>query len=77
VKIQKIAAEATSEATPEAIWQLLGERSTWPSWSPLGSHAAERPGHDGTPDGLASIARFVIGRHRGRERSWSGSHPDG
>jgi uncharacterized protein YndB with AHSA1/START domain len=66
-KIQHIAAEATTEAAPDAVWALLADRSTWPSWSPLGSHAVERPGRDGTPDGLGGIARFVTGRHRVRE----------
>jgi uncharacterized protein YndB with AHSA1/START domain len=67
MKIQRIAAEATSEAPPDAVWALLSDRSTWPAWSPLGSHAGERPGADGTPDGLGGIARFVTGRHRVRE----------
>jgi uncharacterized protein YndB with AHSA1/START domain len=67
VKIQRIAAEATTDATPDAVWALLSDRSTWPSWSPLGSHSGERPGQDGTPDGLGGIARFVTGRHRVRE----------
>lgn len=67
MKVQHVAAEATAQAGPDAVWALLADRSTWPSWSPLGSHHAERPGHDGTPDGLGSIARFVTGRHRVRE----------
>jgi uncharacterized protein YndB with AHSA1/START domain len=67
LKIQRIAAEATTDATPDAIWALLSDRSTWPSWSPLGSHSAERAGQDGTPDGLGGIARFVTGRHCVRE----------
>lgn len=67
MKLQHIAAEATSSATPEEVWALLSDRSTWPSWSPLGSHSAERPGSDGTPDGIGGIAVFVTGRHRVRE----------
>jgi uncharacterized protein YndB with AHSA1/START domain len=67
MKVQHIAAEATTEAPPDAVWALLGDRSTWPSWSPLGSHGVERPGADGTPDGLGGIAWFVTGRHRVRE----------
>jgi hypothetical protein len=67
MKIQRIAAETTTEAAPDAVWSLLGDRSTWPSWSPLGSHAGERPGKDGTPDGLGGIARFVTGRNSVRE----------
>ena len=67
MKVQHVAAEATADADPDAVWALLSDRSTWPSWSPLGSHAPERPGHDGTPDGLGAIAVFVTGRHRVRE----------
>lgn len=67
MKIQRIAAEATTEAPPDAVWALLSDRSTWPSWSPLGSHSGERRGADGTPDGLGGIAQFVTGRHCVRE----------
>jgi uncharacterized protein YndB with AHSA1/START domain len=67
MKIQRMAAEATTDAAPDAVWALLSDRSTWPSWSPLGSHAGERPGRDGNPDGLGGIARFVTGRHCVRE----------
>ncbi len=67
MKVEHVTADATTDAAPDAVWALLGDRSTWPSWSPLGSHSAERPGHDGTPDGLGAIARFVTGRHRVRE----------
>jgi uncharacterized protein YndB with AHSA1/START domain len=67
MRIQHIAADTTTEASPEEVWALLSDRSTWPSWSPLGSHSAERPGEGGNPDGLGGIARFVTGRHRVRE----------
>ena len=67
MKIHRIAADATSEAGPDAVWALLSDRSTWPSWSPLGAHTGERPGADGTPDGLGGIAQFVTGRTRVRE----------
>ena len=64
MKIKRIAAETTAEAAPDAIWALLADRSTWPSWSPLGSHSGVRPGQDGTPDGLGGVAQFVTGRYR-------------
>ena len=67
MKVQHIAAEATTEATPADVWALLSDRSTWPSWSPLGSHAAVSPGADGDPDGVGGIAEFVTGRTRVRE----------
>jgi uncharacterized protein YndB with AHSA1/START domain len=67
MRTQRIAAEATTEAAPEEVWALLSDRSTWPSWSPLGSHAGVSPGADGDPDGVGGIAEFVTGRHRVRE----------
>jgi Polyketide cyclase / dehydrase and lipid transport len=67
VKVHHVMAEATTSALPEAAWILLCDRSTWPSWSPLGSHSNERPGADGTADGLGSIALFVTGPYRSRE----------
>jgi uncharacterized protein YndB with AHSA1/START domain len=67
MKIQHITAEATTEASPEDVWALLSDRSTWPSWSPLGSHAGVSPGADGDPDGIGGIAEFVTGRNRVRE----------
>jgi uncharacterized protein YndB with AHSA1/START domain len=67
MKIQSVAAEATTEAAPDEVWALLADRSTWPSWSPLGSHSIERPGEDATPDGIGGIALFVTGRYRSRE----------
>jgi uncharacterized protein YndB with AHSA1/START domain len=67
MRIQRIAAETTADAAPEDVWALLSDRSTWPSWSPLGAHFGERPGADGDPDGLGGIARFVTGRHSVRE----------
>jgi uncharacterized protein YndB with AHSA1/START domain len=67
VKVQRIAAEATTEAAPDEVWALLSDRSTWPSWSPLGSHASVSSGADGDPDGVGGVAEFVTGRHRVRE----------
>ncbi|MHA6616859.1 SRPBCC family protein [Pseudonocardia sp. DLS-67] len=63
MRMKRIAAETTTEAGPDAVWSLLSDRSTWPNWSPLGSHSGVRPGRDGTPDGLGGIAQFNTGRH--------------
>jgi len=68
VKPKVAHAECLSSASPEVVWQLLRDRSTWPSWSPLGSYTLERPGDDGEPNGVGSIALFVTGRHRNREQ---------
>jgi uncharacterized protein YndB with AHSA1/START domain len=67
MKIKRITAEATSQAAPEEVWALLSDRSSWPSWSPLGSHSRVSPGADGEPDGIGGVAQFVTGRHCVRE----------
>jgi uncharacterized protein YndB with AHSA1/START domain len=67
MKLHRIAAETTTEAGPDAVWSLLSDRSTWPSWAPLGSHSGVRAGAEGDPDGLGGIAQFITGRHCVRE----------
>ena len=57
----------TSAATPDAIFDLLADGSTWPEWSPLGSFELIEPG-DGTPEGLGAVRLFTTGRHKSRER---------
>jgi uncharacterized protein YndB with AHSA1/START domain len=67
MRVQHITAEATTKAHPADVWALLSDRSTWPSWSPLGSHTGVSPGADGDPDGVGAVAEFVTGRTRVRE----------
>src|SRR2546423_6182899 len=64
MKIKRIAAGTPAGAAPDAVWELLADRSTWPSWSPLGARSGVRPVRDGTPDGLGGIGQFVTGRYR-------------
>lgn len=54
----------TTEADAETVWRLLGDSSTWPSWTPIESFDLERPG--GT-EGLGEIRVFKTGRIRIRE----------
>src|SRR6516162_8287453 len=56
-----------SAANPDAVFDLLADGSTWPSWSPLGSFELLDPG-DGSPEGLGAVRLFTTGRHRSRER---------
>jgi hypothetical protein len=58
---------AASEAAPDAVYGLLADGSTWPSWSPLGSFELIEPG-DGVPEGLGAVRLFTTGRHKSRER---------
>src|SRR3954469_15786152 len=64
--VQRISVRAQSSATPAAVYALLREGATWPTWSPLGSFELERPGA-GEPEGLGAIRVFRTGRTVSRE----------
>jgi len=64
---QVITRAATTSASPAAVYALLADGSTWPSWSPIGSSELLEPG-DGTPEGLGAVRLFTTGRHKSRER---------
>lgn len=61
---QQIDIRKTTEADPAAVWRLLGDSSTWPSWTPIESVDLERPGG---ADGLGEVRAFQTGRVRVRE----------
>ena len=61
---QDIDVRGTSTASPEAVWRLLGDSSTWPSWTPVDEHRQERPAR---PDGTGEIRTFITGRYTVRE----------
>jgi hypothetical protein len=65
--VQVIDKTALTTGGPEAVYELLIDGSTWPTWSPLGSFELLSPG-DGTPEGLGAIRVFTTGRHTSRER---------
>jgi hypothetical protein len=62
--LKEIDVRGTTTADPEAVWQLLGDSSTWPDWTPIDEYEPERPGG---ADGTGEIRRFRTGRHRIRE----------
>jgi hypothetical protein len=64
---QVIDKTASTKGGPDAVYELLADGSTWPSWSPLGSFELLAPG-DGSPEGLGAVRLFTTGRHRSRER---------
>jgi hypothetical protein len=64
---QVIEHTVTTTATPAAVFALLRDGSTWPSWSPLGSFELIEPGQ-GRPEGLGAVRLFTTGRHTSRER---------
>ncbi|HXA73509.1 MAG TPA: SRPBCC family protein [Acidimicrobiales bacterium] len=65
--LQVIDKTVTTTGGPDAVYDLLADGSTWPTWSPLGSFELLAPG-DGTPEGLGAVRIFTTGRHRSRER---------
>ena len=65
--LQVIDKTATSAGGPDAVYALLADGSTWPSWSPIGSFELLAPG-DGSPEGLGAIRLFTTGRHKSREQ---------
>ncbi len=61
---KEIDVRATTAADPDAVWRLLGDSATWPSWTPIDAYAPERPAGS---DGLGEIRRFTTGRVEVRE----------
>jgi polyketide cyclase/dehydrase/lipid transport protein len=64
---QVIEHRATTKAAPAAVFALLADGSTWPSWSPLGSFELIEPG-EGTPEGMGAVRVFRTGRRSSREK---------
>jgi len=64
---QVIDTTTTTAGAPDAVYELLADGSTWPTWSPIGSFELLAPG-DGSPEGLGAIRLFTTGRHKSRER---------
>lgn len=62
--LQEIDIRTTAAATPDQVWRLLDDSSTWPSWTPIDSFVLIRP-RDG--DGPGEVREFVTGRYTVRE----------
>jgi uncharacterized protein YndB with AHSA1/START domain len=58
--------DATSSASPEAVFDLLTDGTTWPNWSSIESFELERAG-DPPPEGVGAIRIFRRGRTTGRD----------
>jgi hypothetical protein len=56
-----------STASPDAVFALLADGNTWPSWSPIESFELERAG-DPPPEGVGAIRVFRRGRTTGRDQ---------
>ncbi len=64
---QVIDQTVTTTGSPDEVYELLADGSTWPAWSPIDSFELLAPG-EGTPEGLGAIRLFTTGRHKSRER---------
>jgi hypothetical protein len=60
--LQRIEVTADSAAEPEAIYALLVDGSSWPSWSRFDSFELEAPGEGGGDASLGAIRVFRLGR---------------
>ena len=64
---QEISETARSSAPPAAVYALLRDGATWPTWSPIGSFELRHEGRDGG-ESLDAIRVFRTGRTTSVER---------
>jgi uncharacterized RmlC-like cupin family protein len=64
---QHIDIRVRSAAAPAAVYALLIDGASWPTWSPIDSYTLERTGPD-EPEGVGAIRLFRTGRVKSRER---------
>ena len=58
----QVAAEQTTRATPEAIWALVSDASSYPQWGPWSAGGYQRPG-DTSPRGPGAV-QWLRSSHR-------------
>lgn len=61
---QEIDIRKRTKAAPSALWRLINDSSSWPSWTPIESFKLER---EGSADGIGEIRTFKTGRVQVRE----------
>ena len=62
-----VEAEGVSRATPEAVWSLVADATTFSQWGPWDASGYERPGVD-SPGGVGAVQRLRSGRTTSREQ---------
>jgi len=67
VRRRHIDVTARSRATPDVVFGLLTDGTTWAAWSPIESFELEREG-DPPPEGPGAIRVFRRGRTTGRDQ---------
>lgn len=63
---QQISVRVHSPSEPAALYGLLRDGATWPSWSPIGSFELAQTGRD-EDEGVGAIRVFRTGRTTSRE----------
>jgi Polyketide cyclase / dehydrase and lipid transport len=63
----KIDVRVQTHAQPAALYALLRDGATWPTWSPIGSFELRQPAPD-EPEGIGAIRVFHTGRATSVER---------
>ncbi len=68
-------ASASSSASVEAIWPLIGEAARWQEWSWMTRTSLLRQG-DPAPDGVGALRRFALGPGGSKEEvvAWDPPH---
>lgn len=66
MKRQTATGHAISSATPEALWALVEDVTTWTTWAPFDAATLEEPGEEDW-NGVGAIRRFQRGRYTTRE----------
>ncbi len=61
---QEIDIRKLIDAAPTAVWRLIEDSASWPSWTPIESFELERRG---SADGTGEIRTFRTGRVQVRE----------
>jgi hypothetical protein len=65
--VQRISVHARTAASADAVYALLRDGASWPTWSPLGSFELVREGED-EPEGLGAIRLFKTNGVRSYEK---------
>jgi hypothetical protein len=65
--VQRISVHARTAAPADAVYALLRDGASWPTWSPLGSFELVGEGQD-EPEGLGAIRLFKTGGVRSYEK---------
>ena len=70
---QDIDIRGTTKATADQVWRLLGDSTTWPSWTPIEEARIVDRGRAG---GLGEVRTFKTGRVTGKEESGERREPE-